>query len=107
MPYPSPYGFSHPVTDVLSWLFPRDQEPSDKPIWIDAENPHRTLSLKQLLPWVKRLGLGLFRLGLKEDDVVLVVSRNHIHFPVLWFGVSGFGFIYSGSNPAYGVDGEP
>ena len=101
----SPYSISIPATDLLSWIFPKNQEPSDEPIWIDAEQPSKSLSLKQLHQWVRRLGLGLYKLNLVSGSVVLVVSQNHIFFPVVYFGIPGFGYIFSASNLGYGVNG--
>jgi acyl-CoA synthetase (AMP-forming)/AMP-acid ligase II len=106
MPDQSPYQIHIPATDVLSYLFPPGSTPSDKPIWIDAVEPEHSLSPRQLLQWAKRLGLGLHGLGLKEGDVVMVYSHNHIFVPVAYLGIAGSGFIFSGTNPAYTVDGK-
>ncbi|KAL9064210.1 MAG: hypothetical protein Q9157_007916 [Trypethelium eluteriae] len=104
MPYHSPFQIDIPATDVLSYVFPQGQSPSDKPIWIDADNAQaNSLSPKQLLQWVKRLGLGLDKLGLKQDNVVMVFSSNHIFVPCAYLGIAGSGRIFSGCNPAYGV----
>ncbi|KAL9091261.1 MAG: hypothetical protein Q9165_004895 [Trypethelium subeluteriae] len=104
MPYHSPFQIAIPATDVLSYVFPQGQLPSDKPIWIDADNAQtNSLSPKQLLQWVKRLGAGLDKLGLKQDDVVMVFSSNHIFVPCAYLGIAGSGRVFSGCNPAYGV----
>lgn len=105
MPQASPFQLDIPYTDILSFILPPGEEPSTKPVWIDAEDPSRSLSPAQLLQWVKRLGLGLQRLGLKEGDVVMVFSTNHIFMPVAYLGLSGAGYIFTGCNPAYGLDG--
>ena len=106
MPEKSRFQIDIPGTDVLTYLFPPDSNPSDTPIWIDAVEPDkRSLSPKQLLAWVKRLGLGLQRLGLQQEDVVLMYSANHIFVPVAYLGITGGGYIFSGCNPAYGVAG--
>lgn len=107
MPQKSLFNIRIPQTDVLSWLYPEGSEPSDKPIWIDAERPEEhSLSPKQLLHWVKRLGVGLHNLGLKQNEVALVFSTNHIFVPVAYLGIAGHGHVFSGCNPAYGVDGK-
>lgn len=95
-----------PETDILTYFFPRGTTPSNQPIWTDADQPNKkSLSPRQMLHWVKRLGIGLGRFGLQQNDVVLVLSTNHIFYPVAYFGAAGHGYILSGCNPAYGVDG--
>lgn len=106
MPYKSPFQIDIPATDVLSYLFPQGHSPSDKPIWIDAESPQaNSLSPKRLLEWVKRLGVALDNLGLRQNDVVMTFSSNHIFVPCAYLGTAGSGRIFSGCNPAYGVAG--
>ncbi|KAL1304147.1 hypothetical protein AAFC00_000574 [Neodothiora populina] len=104
MPQKSPFTIDIPGTDILSFVFPEHQEPSDKPIWIDAASPHKSLSPKELLQWVKRLGVGLDNLDIGQNDVVLMHSANHIFVPVAYLGVTGSGRVFSGCNPAYGPD---
>ena len=106
MPSQSPFQIDIPATDLLSYLFPPAQPVSDKPIWIDADDSSHALSPRQLLRWVKSLGAGLQGLGLKRQDVVMMYSHNHIFVPVAYLGISGCGCIFSGCNPAYGVDGK-
>lgn len=107
MPQKSPYQIDIPLTDVLSYVFPDDgSQPYDQPIWIDAANTSNSLSPKQLLHWVKRLGVGLNKLGIGQDEAVLMYSANHIFVPVAYLGVAGSGRIFSGCNPAYGVNGR-
>ncbi|KAF2467781.1 acetyl-CoA synthetase-like protein [Lindgomyces ingoldianus] len=104
MPSQSPFQINIPATDLLTYLFPSSQPASDVTIWIDADDPSNALSPRDLLLWVKRLGAGLQGLGLKKQDVVLLYSHNHIFVPVAYLGISGCGCIFSGCNPAYGVD---
>ncbi|EOD46256.1 putative 4-coumarate- ligase protein [Neofusicoccum parvum UCRNP2] len=84
MPHKSPFQIDIPACNLLDYLFPSGEEPSEEPIWLDAENPERSLSPKQLLQWVKRLGSGLQNLGLEPGDVVMVYSTNHIFVPVAY-----------------------
>lgn len=105
MPSQSPFQIDIPGTDILTYLFPQSKPPSSKPIWIDADDTKNSLSPRQMLQWVKRLGLGLQNLGLQRQDVVMMYSTNHIFVPVAYLGVAGCGCIYSGCNPAYGVEG--
>ena len=106
MPHKSPFQIDIPATDVLTYLFPADKEPSAKPVWIDAEDTSRSLSPAQLLQWVKRLGLGLNKLGVQQGEVVMIFTSNHIFVPVAYLGIAGSGFVFSGCNPAYGVGGK-
>ncbi|KAF2455571.1 4-coumarate-CoA ligase [Lineolata rhizophorae] len=104
MPHPSPFSIPIPCTDVLSYLFPPSCPPSTDLVWIDAVDTSKSLSPAQLLQWVKRLGFGLQKLGLREDDVVMIYSSNHIFVPVAYLGIAGSGCIFTGCNPAYGAD---
>jgi len=104
MPQKSPFTLDIPKTDVLSYVFPEGKEPLDKPIWIDASSTSNALSPKQVLYWVKRLGVGLDKLGIKQNEAVMMYSGNHIFVPVLYFGVAGSGRVFTGCNPAYGVN---
>lgn len=104
MPQKSPFQIDIPLTDVLSYVFPKGKEPSKQPIWIDAEDTSKSLSPSQLLQWVKRLGVGLDRLGIERNEAVLMYSSNHIFVPVAYLGIAGSGRIFTGCNPAYGVD---
>ena len=106
MPRQSPFSIDIPCTDVLSYVFPLNEEPYDQPIWIDAVDPSKSLSPKQLLYWVKRLGVGLDKLGIQQNEAVLVYSANHIFVPVTYLSIAGSGRIFSGCNPAYGVSGN-
>jgi len=49
--------------------------------------------------------VGLDKSGIGQDEVVLMYSANHIFVPVAYLGVAGSGRIFSGCNPAYGVNG--
>ncbi|PSK36557.1 4-coumarate--CoA ligase-like 7 [Elsinoe australis] len=104
MPLHSPFQLDIPATDVLSFVFPPGLQPSDKPVWIDSEITSHSLSPAQLLQWVKRLGAGLDKLNIKQDEVVMMYSSNHIFVPVVYLGCAGSGRIFSGCNPAYGVN---
>ncbi|KAI7101988.1 hypothetical protein KC319_g18546, partial [Hortaea werneckii] len=55
MPQKSPFQLDIPQTDVLSYVYPEGKQPSDKPIWIDANDTSNSLSTRQALQWVKRL----------------------------------------------------
>jgi 4-coumarate--CoA ligase len=104
MPQKSRFKIDIPSTDVLSYIFPEGKEPSDRPIWIDADDTKNSLSPRQLLNWAKRLGIGLDRLGIGQNEAVMMYTNNNIFIPVLYFGVAGSGRVFTGCNPAYGVE---
>jgi long-subunit acyl-CoA synthetase (AMP-forming) len=108
MPRSSKYQISIPAENVVSYVLPPNAEPSDEPIWIDAAEPERKhISPRQALLWCKRLAHGLqSHYGLRQGDVVLVLSQNHIFVPVAYLGVAGAGMIFSGCNPAYTARGQ-
>lgn len=81
--------FSRPVyTDVLS--FALDDRPvnydSQRPLYIDAENPSWAINYRQLRLLVRSLISGL-RHGadVKEGDCVLVNLPNNVGYPVFSF----------------------
>lgn len=90
-----------PKSNILSYLYPRNQTVSDKPVWIDADDPDHSLSPRQALSWVRRLGYGLDRIGVGKNEVVMVYTPNHIFVPVAYQGIVGSGRIFSGANPIY------
>jgi acyl-CoA synthetase (AMP-forming)/AMP-acid ligase II len=104
MPLKSQFWVDIPSSNVLDWIFPQDKEPSDTPLYIDADNTANSLSLRQVLQWVKRLQIGLDRLGVQKGEAVMMYSSNHIFIPVLYYAVVGSGRIFTGCNPAYGVN---
>lgn len=90
-----------PNTNILSYIFPRDQLPSDCPIWIDAQEPQLSLSPRQALTWIKRLAIGLDNLGVPKGSAVMIFTPNHIFVPVAYLGIIGAGCMFSGANPTY------
>lgn len=104
MPLQSPYKVDIPATDILSYVFPDGKQPSEQAVWIDADDTSHSLSLKQALYWMKRFAVGLDKLGIRQNEAVMMYTRNHIFIPVFYLGVAGTGRIFTGCNPAYGVD---
>ena len=102
-PYPD---LNIPEQDVLTYIFGSGDSLPESPLWINAASSDSYLSLRTGLQWVKRLAIGLDRLGLKRGDVLMMVSPNHIFVPVAYLGAVGSGRIFSGANPLYTVDGR-
>lgn len=102
MVYKSPYPLLDiPETNILSYVFPDDQAPSDKPLWIDARDPSNSLSPSQALKWIKRLGMLLEHLQIRRGQAVMLLTPNHIFVPVAYLGIVGAGRVFSGANPVY------
>ncbi|KAH7386546.1 4-coumarate-CoA ligase [Cadophora sp. MPI-SDFR-AT-0126] len=92
-----------PKVDLLTYVFPEGSSPSTEPLWRDTKDPSNSLSPAQTMQWVKRLGVGLGKVGLKKGDVVMIFTPNHIFVPVAYLGISGNGYAFSGANPIYTV----
>ncbi|KAL7906062.1 acetyl-CoA synthetase-like protein [Trichoderma velutinum] len=104
MPFKSLYEhLDIPQTNLLTYLFGNGSTLSQEPIWFNAKDPSKNLSPHQLVQWIRRLGLGLQRMGLKRGDVVMMCSPNHIFVPVAYLGLTGSGYIFSGANPIFTV----
>ncbi|KAF1810743.1 acetyl-CoA synthetase-like protein [Eremomyces bilateralis CBS 781.70] len=104
MPFKSTFpDLDLPQTDVLTYLFPPGSTPSEDPLWISAADTSENLSPRQLLQWVKRLAIGLDRLGIKENEAVMIHTPNHIFVPVAYLGIVGSRRVFSGANPIYTV----
>lgn len=101
MSHKSPYQIDIPHCNILTYLYPKGQRVSDKKIWIDAQNERKCLSPRQMLSWVRRLGSGLDRLGVKKGEVVMIYTPNHIFVPAAYQGIVGSGRVFSGANPVY------
>jgi 4-coumarate--CoA ligase len=105
MPVSSPYPvLDIPQQNILTYLFGHGPA-SKEPLWLDSKNPDKNLSPHQLLQWVRRLGYGLERLGVKKGEAVMLCSPNSIFVPAAFLGIVGAGYVFSGANPAYTVSG--
>ena len=70
---------------------------------MDAADPSKSLSPAQMLQWVKRLAVGLDRLGVAKGEAVMVFTPNHIFVPLVYLTAAGSGRFFSGANPTYTV----
>ena len=55
--------------------------------------------------WIKRLAIGLDRLGVANQEVVMILTPNHIFVPIMYLGIAGSRRIFSAGNPIYTVTG--
>ena len=102
-PYPS---IDIPELDVLTYLFGNGEDLSEEPLWVNAADSNEYLSARTGLQWIKRLAIGLDKLGVKKGEVVMIVTPNNIFVPVAYLGVVGSGRIFTGVNPLYTADGR-
>lgn len=90
--------------NVLDYLFPEGETPSDKPVWHNAANPKQNVSPRQMRVWIKRLIIGLDKLGLRRGEVCLIHSPNNVLLPAAYLGIVGGTRCFSAINPIYTVD---
>ncbi|RZC88575.1 hypothetical protein C5167_016439, partial [Papaver somniferum] len=83
---------------LLSQLSPRHLK---KPAYIDSVSG-KSLTYQELRSLSIRIASTLHSsFGIKKGDVVLVVSSNSIHFPLLILSIMSMGAIFSTANPLY------
>ncbi|KAK7312595.1 hypothetical protein VNO77_36565 [Canavalia gladiata] len=92
-----------PNLSLVSFLFASVSSFPSKTALIDADSS-LTLSFSQLKSQVARLARGFLRLGIKKNDVVLMLAHNTIHYPICFLGVTAIGAVISTANPLYTVD---
>ncbi|KAK2797181.1 hypothetical protein FQN50_009280 [Emmonsiellopsis sp. PD_5] len=101
------YTDTKPITpplvyeDLLSFVFGNrpSQYDEQRPIYIDAENPSRTLNASQFRKLVRMLIAGFKAKGLQKGDCVLVHLPNNILYSAIFYGVIGAEGIHMGTNP--------
>ncbi|PYH98415.1 acetyl-CoA synthetase-like protein [Aspergillus ellipticus CBS 707.79] len=90
-----------PVQDVISWIFDRADYDIEKPIYIDALNPHRSISWKQARTRVRQLAAGFHAARLQPGDCVCVHAFNDVDYSILVLGIIAAGGVFTGTNPSY------
>jgi acyl-CoA synthetase (AMP-forming)/AMP-acid ligase II len=103
MPWLSEVHLDIPNQDLLSWMFDHPQYSIDKPIYIDASNPSRSISCRQGKVLTKRLAAGFRKAGLKKGDCVCMHAFNDIYYPMVFLGIVAAGGVFTGTNPSYTV----
>lgn len=73
-----------PKVSIVDYLFSPNKEISGQPIWIDATDNSHSLSPRAAVQWIKRLGFGMQRLGIKPGDVCVIFTPNHIYVSRTW-----------------------
>lgn len=96
----SPLSIEIPATDIASYVFTSGTSASRlSPQYFDAERPSRNFSLSEAEVCVKQFGKGLQKNGLREGDRVLLYSGNDLFFPVVLWGVTAAGGIFTAASP--------
>ncbi|RMZ76523.1 hypothetical protein DV738_g4919, partial [Chaetothyriales sp. CBS 135597] len=90
-----------PQCNILTYLFGDGQNQPTTPLWIEAANPSHSLSVEQMLSWIKRLGSGLDKLGVPKAGAIMVFSPNHLYVPVAYLAAAGSQRLFTGANPSY------
>lgn len=105
MPHNSKYpDLDIPASNILDFIFaPDDPIQQNESIWIDSIDPSNSLSKFQGLHRIKQLAVALDNLGIKEQEVVMIFTPNHICVPIAYMGIVGSKRIFSGANPIYTV----
>ncbi|KAI9731739.1 MAG: hypothetical protein M1834_004528 [Cirrosporium novae-zelandiae] len=94
---------SIPTKDLVSWMFDNAgmRYDWDKPIYIDAKNPTRSISAKQARSIIRKLVAGFRAAGLERGDCVCLHGFNDVNYPMVVLGVIAAGGVFTGTNPAY------
>jgi long-subunit acyl-CoA synthetase (AMP-forming) len=107
MPFSSTYpSIKYGQTNLLDFVFPKNEAPSEEPQWIDSANPKMYLSQRTGLEWIKRVGVGLKKTGLPRGERIMLFTTNHIYVPVAYLGIVGSGYVFTAANPAYTIPGK-
>ncbi|KAF2750804.1 4-coumarate-CoA ligase-like protein [Sporormia fimetaria CBS 119925] len=101
MPFLAQEHVPIPAKDLLSWIFDEQTYDPDKPIYVDAEQPDRTISSRQARAIVKRLNAGFSAHGLEKGDCVCMLSFNDIYYSMAFLGIVAAGGIFAGTNPSH------
>lgn len=102
MPFTSPYApIRVPSCNLLSYIFADGRSEDTEPVWIDAVDPSRSLSLSQTHTLIKRFVVGLDNLGIPIGARILLFTPNHIYVPAVFLGTAGSKRVISGANPTY------
>ncbi|EKG14262.1 AMP-dependent synthetase/ligase [Macrophomina phaseolina MS6] len=87
--------------DLLSWSLDDPQYDTSKPLWIDADDPSRSISGDEARTLIKKLVAGFRYAGLKPGDAVCIASYSEIYYSILVLGIIAAGCVFTGTNPSY------
>ncbi|KAL3443707.1 acetyl-CoA synthetase-like protein [Aspergillus insuetus] len=100
----SPLSVSIPTTDLFSYIISSGTALARKsPQYFDATSPSNNYTLEDAELMAKRFGRGLQKLGLKKQDKVLLYAGNDLFFPIVLWGVTAAGGVFTGASPTASV----
>ncbi|KAF2088761.1 acetyl-CoA synthetase-like protein [Saccharata proteae CBS 121410] len=101
MPFLAEETYAIPNKDILSWIFDDIEYDVDKPVYVDAADPTRTVSARRARDIVCRLIAGFKAAGLQRGDCVCIHAFNDIAYSLAFLAIVGAGGVYAGTNPSY------
>ncbi|KAK2781973.1 hypothetical protein FQN52_000333 [Onygenales sp. PD_12] len=90
-----------PTKDILSWIFDSPSYDQDKPIYVDVQDPSKSISCNQARKIIRQLIAGLRAAGFKKGDCLNIHSFNDIYYSMVFLAVIGAGGVFAGTNPGY------
>lgn len=102
----SPLSVPIPPTDLFSYIVSSGTALSRKaPQYFDATSPSSSYTLEDAELMAKQFGRGLQSMGLQKQQKVLLYSGNDLFFPVVLWGVTAAGGVFTGASPTASVHG--
>ncbi|CAH8385812.1 unnamed protein product [Eruca vesicaria subsp. sativa] len=89
-----------PNTSLVSFLFRNSSSYPSKLAIIDSDTGD-SLTFSDLKSSVARLAHGFLKLGIRQNDVVLIFAPNSHQFPLCFLAVSAIGAVFTTANPLY------
>lgn len=91
-----------PNLSMVSFLFRNASSYPQKPALIDADS-NETLSFSEFKSMAIKVSHGFLHLGIKQNDVVLIIAPNSIQFVNCFIGIIASGAIATTANPLYTI----
>lgn len=86
--------------NLVSFMFRTSAAYAHKIALIDADSGEK-LSFKDFQERVHQVGSGLYQLGIRKGDAVLLFAPNSINFPLCFLGIISIGAVATTVNPLY------
>ncbi|KAE9606986.1 hypothetical protein Lal_00025891 [Lupinus albus] len=85
-----------PFLDVVSYIFSHHH--NGVSALVDSSSGY-SIPYPKLLPLVKSIASGLYKFGVKQGDIVLLLLPNSIYYPIVLLGVLYLGAVVTPLNP--------